>query len=168
MALPFLRRDDGPRAVAWPPRSWWGLFVSEGIFLLQLMRAGRTLRRARPRPINSTRGETTVFYLSIRHSCSLRLSLRVVLAIASFPLRSSSPPSCSSSLAPSSTRMAPQPPLVIIDPFAWERSTVTRLALNQLVTASQLAANEDGRPAGRVDRAAGWGPRAQPSEWLRG
>jgi hypothetical protein len=43
--------------------------------------------------------------------------------------------------------MAPQPPLVIIDPFAWERSTVTRLALNQLVTASQLVANEDGRPA---------------------
>jgi hypothetical protein len=43
--------------------------------------------------------------------------------------------------------MAPQPPLVIINPFAWERSTVTRLALNQLVTAGQLAANEDGRPA---------------------
>jgi hypothetical protein len=43
--------------------------------------------------------------------------------------------------------MAPQPPLIIIDPFAWERSTVTRLALNQLVTAGQLAANEDGRPA---------------------
>jgi hypothetical protein len=43
--------------------------------------------------------------------------------------------------------MAPQPPLVIIDPFAWERSTVMRLALNQLVTAGQLAANEDGRPA---------------------
>jgi hypothetical protein len=42
--------------------------------------------------------------------------------------------------------MAPQPPLVIIDPFAWERSTVTQLALNQLVTTSQLAANEDGRP----------------------
>jgi hypothetical protein len=43
--------------------------------------------------------------------------------------------------------MAPQPPLVIIDPFAWERSTVTQLALNQLVTAGQLAANEDGLPA---------------------
>jgi hypothetical protein len=43
--------------------------------------------------------------------------------------------------------MAPQPPLVIIDPFAWASSTVTRLALNQLVTAGQLAANEDGRPA---------------------
>jgi hypothetical protein len=25
--------------------------------------------------------------------------------------------------------MAPQPPLIIIDPLAWERSTVTRLAL---------------------------------------
>jgi hypothetical protein len=43
--------------------------------------------------------------------------------------------------------MAPQPPLVIIDPFAWEHSTVTQLALNQLVTTGQLAANEDGRPA---------------------
>jgi hypothetical protein len=30
--------------------------------------------------------------------------------------------------------MAPQPPLIFIDPLAWERSTVTRLALNQLVT----------------------------------
>jgi hypothetical protein len=43
--------------------------------------------------------------------------------------------------------MAPQPPFAIIDPFAWERTTVTRLALNQLGTAGQLAANEDGRPA---------------------
>jgi hypothetical protein len=43
--------------------------------------------------------------------------------------------------------MAPQQPLIIIDPLAWERSTVTRLALNQLVTGGQLAANEDGRPA---------------------
>jgi hypothetical protein len=43
--------------------------------------------------------------------------------------------------------MAPQQPLTIIDPLAWERSTVTRLALNQLVTTGQLAANEDGRPA---------------------
>jgi hypothetical protein len=34
-----------------------------------------------------------------------------------------------------------------MDPFVWERSTVTQLALNQLVTAGQLAANEDGRPA---------------------
>jgi hypothetical protein len=42
--------------------------------------------------------------------------------------------------------MAPQPPLIIIDPLAWERSTVTRLALNQLVTGGQLAVNEDGRP----------------------
>jgi hypothetical protein len=31
--------------------------------------------------------------------------------------------------------MAPQPRIVIIDLSAWERSTVTRLALNQLVTA---------------------------------
>jgi hypothetical protein len=43
--------------------------------------------------------------------------------------------------------MAPQLPLVIVDPYAWERSTVTRLALNQLVSAGQLAANVEGRPA---------------------
>jgi hypothetical protein len=43
--------------------------------------------------------------------------------------------------------MAPQQPLTIMDPLAWERSTLTRLALNQLVTAGQLAANEDGQPA---------------------
>jgi hypothetical protein len=43
--------------------------------------------------------------------------------------------------------MAPLPPLVIIDPYAWERSTVMRLALGELVAAGQLAANEESRPA---------------------
>jgi hypothetical protein len=43
--------------------------------------------------------------------------------------------------------MAPQQPLVIIDPPAWERSTVTPLALGQLVAGGQLAANQDGQPA---------------------
>jgi hypothetical protein len=43
--------------------------------------------------------------------------------------------------------MAPQQPLTIIDPLPWERSSATRLALGQLVTAGQLAANDDGRPA---------------------
>jgi hypothetical protein len=43
--------------------------------------------------------------------------------------------------------MAPQQPLVIIDPLPWEHSSAMRLALGQLVTAGQLAANEDGRPA---------------------
>jgi hypothetical protein len=43
--------------------------------------------------------------------------------------------------------MAPQQPLIIVDPLPWERSSATRLALGQLVTAGQLAANEDGRPA---------------------
>jgi hypothetical protein len=41
----------------------------------------------------------------------------------------------------------PQPPLTILEPYAWERSSVTRLALGELVAAGQLAANEDGRPA---------------------
>jgi hypothetical protein len=43
--------------------------------------------------------------------------------------------------------MAPLPPLTIVDPYAWERSSVTRLALGDLVSAGQLAANEEGRPA---------------------
>jgi hypothetical protein len=43
--------------------------------------------------------------------------------------------------------MAPLPPLVIVNPYAWERSTVTRPALNELVSAGQLATNEEGRPA---------------------
>jgi hypothetical protein len=43
--------------------------------------------------------------------------------------------------------MAPPPPLTILDPYAWERSTVTPLALGELVAAGQLTANEDGRPA---------------------
>jgi hypothetical protein len=43
--------------------------------------------------------------------------------------------------------MAPEQPLVIIDPPAWEHSTVTTLVLNQLVAGGQLAANVDGQPA---------------------
>jgi hypothetical protein len=31
--------------------------------------------------------------------------------------------------------MAPLPPLTILDPYAWERSSVNRLALNDLVSA---------------------------------
>jgi hypothetical protein len=43
--------------------------------------------------------------------------------------------------------MAPPQPITIIDPLPWPRSTATRLSLSELVTAGQLAANEDGRPA---------------------
>jgi hypothetical protein len=43
--------------------------------------------------------------------------------------------------------MAPLPPLVIVNPYAWERSTVTRLTLNELVSTGQLAVNEEGWPA---------------------
>jgi hypothetical protein len=43
--------------------------------------------------------------------------------------------------------MAPPQPITIIDPLAWPRSTATRLSLSELVSAGQLAANEDGRPA---------------------
>jgi hypothetical protein len=31
--------------------------------------------------------------------------------------------------------MAPLPPLTIVDPYAWERSSVNRLALGDLVSA---------------------------------
>jgi hypothetical protein len=61
--------------------------------------------------------------------------------------------------------MAPQQPLIIIiDPLAWERSTVTPLALNQLVAGGQLAANEDGRPAEWIVPS----ERERASERLRG
>jgi hypothetical protein len=42
--------------------------------------------------------------------------------------------------------MAPPQPITIIDPLLWPRSTATMLSLRELVTAGQLAANEDGRP----------------------
>jgi hypothetical protein len=48
--------------------------------------------------------------------------------------------------------MALLPPLTILDPYAWERSTVTRLALSELVSAGQLAANEEGRRSGSCPR----------------
>jgi hypothetical protein len=47
--------------------------------------------------------------------------------------------------------MAPPQPITIIDPLPWSRSTVTRLALSELVTTGQLAANEDGRPAAWIE-----------------
>jgi hypothetical protein len=43
--------------------------------------------------------------------------------------------------------MALPQPITVIDPLPWPRSTATRFALSELVTAGQLAANEDGRPA---------------------
>jgi hypothetical protein len=43
--------------------------------------------------------------------------------------------------------MAPQQPITIIDPPAWERSKVTTLSLGLLVSEGQLAANVDGQPA---------------------
>jgi hypothetical protein len=57
----ILRRDDGLFAVAWPPRSWWGPPISEKEDPLQLMRAGRPPRRARPRLINLRGGENGGF-----------------------------------------------------------------------------------------------------------
>jgi hypothetical protein len=47
--------------------------------------------------------------------------------------------------------MAPPQPITIIDPLPWPRSTATRLALSELVTVGQLAANEAGRPAAWIE-----------------
>jgi hypothetical protein len=43
--------------------------------------------------------------------------------------------------------MAPQQPITIIDPLAWERSTATTLSLGLLVAGGQLAAHMEGQPA---------------------
>jgi hypothetical protein len=43
--------------------------------------------------------------------------------------------------------MAPPQPITIINALPWPCSTATRLSLSELVTAGQLAVNEDGRPA---------------------
>jgi hypothetical protein len=51
--------------------------------------------------------------------------------------------------------MAPLPPLTIVDLYAWERSSVTRLALGDLVSAGQLAANEEGWPVEWIVQSAG-------------
>jgi hypothetical protein len=50
--------------------------------------------------------------------------------------------------------MAPPQSISIIDPLPWPCSTATRLALSVVVTAGQLAANEDGRPAVWIDPSA--------------
>jgi hypothetical protein len=47
--------------------------------------------------------------------------------------------------------MAPPQPITVIDPLSWPCSTATRFALSELVTAGQLAANEDGRPAAWIE-----------------
>jgi hypothetical protein len=47
--------------------------------------------------------------------------------------------------------MAPQQSITVVDPFPWPRSTATRLTLSEQVTAGQLAANEDGRPAAWIE-----------------
>jgi hypothetical protein len=47
--------------------------------------------------------------------------------------------------------MAPPQSITVIDPLLWPRSTATRLALSELVSAGQLAENEDGRPPAWID-----------------
>jgi hypothetical protein len=47
--------------------------------------------------------------------------------------------------------MAPQQSITVIDPLPWPCSTVTRLALCELVNAGQLTANEDEQPPVWID-----------------
>jgi hypothetical protein len=47
--------------------------------------------------------------------------------------------------------MAPPQSITIIDPLPLPHSMATRLSLSKLVTAGQLATNEDGRPAAWID-----------------
>jgi hypothetical protein len=47
--------------------------------------------------------------------------------------------------------MTPQQSITVVDPLPCPRSTVTRLALSELVSTGQLAVNEDGRPAGWIE-----------------
>jgi hypothetical protein len=63
--------------------------------------------------------------------------------------------------------MAPLPPLVIVNPYVWERLTVTQLALNELVSAGQLAANEEGWPAEWIVPPAGDHAPNPPSGFTR-
>jgi hypothetical protein len=42
--------------------------------------------------------------------------------------------------------MAPLQPITVLDPLPWNRSTVTRFALSELVNGSQLAPNVEGQP----------------------
>jgi hypothetical protein len=128
-----------------PPRSWWAPLASERVFYLQLMRAGRALRRAR-----------LAAYKSVRRGRGGFLPLHSAFAVSA-PCSSAPEPflplhlrswSCSilQFFVPPPARMAPQQPLTIIDPPSWERLTATMLALGQLVAGGQLAANVDGQP----------------------
>jgi hypothetical protein len=143
----------------WPPRSWWTPLVSEQALHLQLMLAGRALRRARLAAYKSDRWGRGGFL-------PLRLAFAVLASCASAPepfspLRFYSQSfSCFRFPASLSVRMAPQQPLVIIDPPAWERSTETR--------GRRPAGGKRGWAAGRVDRAVGEGASAQPSVRLVG
>jgi hypothetical protein len=51
--------------------------------------------------------------------------------------------------------MAPPQTITVVSPLPWSRSTATRLALSELVSAGQLAANEDGQPAAWIEPPAG-------------
>jgi hypothetical protein len=105
-----------------PPRSWWDRLVSEGIFCDQLMRVGRALRRARLAVYKSDRRRRGGFL-------PLHLAFDIPASRASapepfLPLRFCSwGRSCLQFLVPPPVRMAPQQPITIIDPPAWERST---------------------------------------------
>jgi hypothetical protein len=115
---------------------------------LQLTRAGHPPRRARPRFINLRRRGNDGF-LPLRSAILAPRAFFPTLPLppCGFAIRALPPLPVLRSSHPLPFLMAPPQPLTILDSYAWERSTVTRLALGELVTAGQLAANEDGRPA---------------------
>jgi hypothetical protein len=76
-----------------------------------------------------------VFALAFRRSRPPRSRLCFVLATAPLHRWSSSSSSCPPLSASLPFLMVPPPPLTIVDPYAWERSSVTRLALGDLVSA---------------------------------
>jgi hypothetical protein len=79
-----------------PPRSWWAPLVNEGIFHLQLMRAGRALRRARLAAYKSDRRRRGSFFFTFALSVCCpwlpRSSPRAVLAFAPLLLEPFLPP----------------------------------------------------------------------------
>jgi hypothetical protein len=98
--------------------------------------------------IYKSEGEARRIFTSTLSVCRLHpFRFRPRAALAPSPSHST----CFALQAPSPIRMAPPQSITIIDLLPWPRSTATRLALSELVTAGQLAANEDGRPAAWID-----------------
>jgi hypothetical protein len=77
-----LHRDDGPSAVMWPPRSWWGPPVSGKKRFPAVNARGTSAPESSPAAYKSEgRGERRFFTLALRHFSPLCFRLRFALAI---------------------------------------------------------------------------------------